>query len=91
MSDASEKKPDDFRIESLLGVGFDNTDGEVRLTRGPDFALVGGSQPTHERMQETVCKVNERLEKRGKRLRDASREEFTDILREVVEKLGDKE
>jgi len=58
-SDENEEK-----MTSLLGIGLDapNGDEEVRLTRGRNFALVGGSQETHEVMQETVCKVNENLE-----------------------------
>lgn len=76
------------RISSMLGVGFDAEDGEVRMTRGPNFALVGGSQETHAVMQETACKINEKLEKRGKRLQDASREEFLDVFREVAESVG---
>ena len=34
--------------------------------------LVGGSQDTHAVMQETAVKVNERLDKAGKRLEDVS-------------------
>ncbi|MDO5113791.1 MAG: hypothetical protein Q4E67_05400 [Planctomycetia bacterium] len=75
-------------ITSMLGVGLDNTDGQVRLTRGENFALVGGSQQTHEWMQETVCKVNETIQKQGKTLQELSRKEFQDVFQEVVEKIG---
>jgi hypothetical protein len=67
----------------LLGLGLDNKDGHVRITRGPNFQLVGGSQPTHEQMQETAIKVNEELVKRGKRLADIGPQEFLDILRKT--------
>ena len=85
-----EKQPADEpnRITGMLGLGFDNDDGQVRLTRGENYSLLGGSRQTHEMMQETAVKVNEGLEKRGKRLQDASREEFLDILTEVVEGMG---
>jgi hypothetical protein len=66
----------------MLGVGLDG-DGHKRVTTGPNFALVGGSQDTHEQMTEKVIKVNEKLSARGKRLETVSREEFDDIAREV--------
>lgn len=76
------------RQASLLGVGFDNEDGHTRLTRGKNFALVGGSQETHSRMQETVVKINERLDDRGKRLEDVSVSELRDICHDVRESIG---
>ena len=39
-------------------------------------------------MQETAIKVNERLDKKGKRLEDVSPQEFRDILYDVTEKMG---
>ncbi len=88
-----EKKPskNEPKIASMLGIGFDNEDGEVRLTRGENFSLIGGSQQTHEVMQETAMKVNEHLEKRGKRLQDTTREEFMDTLRDVMDSMGTEE
>lgn len=66
----------------LLGVGLDS-DGHKRITTGPNFALVGGSEETHERMTETAIKINEKLKARGKALETVSREEFDDIAHEV--------
>ncbi|MCZ7645062.1 MAG: hypothetical protein M5U26_07225 [Planctomycetota bacterium] len=63
----------------LLGLGLDNQDGHVRVTRGENFQLVGGSKDTHERMQEKALKFNEELKKRGKRLEQLGREEFIEI------------
>ena len=48
----------------MLGVGLDS-DGHKRLTTGPNFALVGGSQDTHEQMTEKAVKINEKLKERG--------------------------
>jgi seryl-tRNA(Sec) selenium transferase len=70
------------RKAALLGVGLDS-DGHKRITTGPNFALVGGTQETHEAMTEQAIKINEKLRKRGKRLDDVSREEFDDIAHEV--------
>jgi len=69
---------------ALLGVAFDAQDGHTRLTRGKNFVLVGGSQETHSAMQETAVKINEQLDKRGKRLEDVSIRELRDICHEAA-------
>ncbi len=66
----------------MLGVGLDS-DGHKRLTTGPNFALVGGTQETHEQMTEKAIKINEKLKARGKQLETVTREEFDDIAQEV--------
>lgn len=66
----------------MLGVGLDS-DGHKRVTTGENFALVGGSQETHEAMTEKVIKINERLKSQGKQLDNISGQEFDDIAREV--------
>jgi len=66
----------------LLGVGLDS-DGHKRLTTGPNFALVGGTEDTHEQMTEKAIKINEKLKARGKKLETVSHEEFNDIAHEV--------
>jgi hypothetical protein len=73
------------RKAGLLGLGLDADDGQTRITRGKNFVLCGGSQETHAEMQETAIKVNEKLDRRGKRLEDVSATEMRDILREVCE------
>jgi hypothetical protein len=70
----------------LLGVAFDAEDGHKRMTRGENFLLVGGSQETHEVMQETAIKVNEQLDARGKRLADVSPTELRDILHDILDR-----
>ena len=74
------KKP---RRALLLGVGLDGDDGHKRVTTGKNFALVGGSQATHEEMTEKAIKVNEHLARRGKEMHEVSREEFDDIAHAV--------
>ncbi len=66
----------------LVGVGLDS-DGKKRITQGPNFALVGGTQETHEAMTEKAIKINEKLSRKGKELHEVSREEFDDIAHEV--------
>jgi len=67
----------------LLGVALDGDDGHKRVTTGKNFALVGGSESTHEAMTEKALKVNEQLARRGKELHEVSREEFDDIASQV--------
>lgn len=66
----------------MLGIGLD-TDGHQRVTTGPNFALVGGTETTHEQMTEKAIKINEKLADCGKRLEDLSHEEFDDIAHSV--------
>ena len=81
MADSSKKgKPPAKAM--LLGVGLDS-DGHKRVTKGPNFALVGGSKETHEEMTEKAIKINEKLSAKGKRLEEVSREEFDDIAHSV--------
>jgi hypothetical protein len=77
MSNAFKKKK-----ALMLGVGFDS-DGHKRLTTGPNFALVGGTEETHEQMTEKAVKINEKLKARGKQLETVTHEEFDDIAQEV--------
>ena len=66
----------------LLGLGFDGDDGHKRVTTGKNFRLFGGSQETHEVMQEKAIKFNEELDRRKKRLEDVGPKE----LREIADK-----
>jgi len=79
MANAPKKKK---RKAILLGVGLDS-DGHKRITTGPNFALVGGTEDTHEQMTEKAIKINEKLKARGKKLETVSHEEFNDIAGEV--------
>jgi hypothetical protein len=76
------------RSTAILGVGFDADDGKVRLTRGKNYALVGGSQQTHSVMQETAEKINEHVDREGKRLEDLTASQLREICEEVSDSLG---
>jgi hypothetical protein len=66
----------------MLGLGLDS-DGHKRLTTGPNFVLVGGTEETHEVMTEKAIKINEKLTAAGKSLEQVDREEFDDIAQSV--------
>ncbi len=67
----------------LLGLGLDGADGHVRVTKGENFRLFGGSEDTHEEMQEKVIHFNEELAKRKKTLEDLTSPEIEDIAHET--------
>lgn len=79
MSDVAARKR---KLALLLGIGLDS-DGHKRITTGPNFALIGGSQSTHEQMTEKAVKINEKLAQRGKRLEEVSAEELDDIAHDI--------
>ena len=64
----------------LLGVGLDNDDGHKRITQADKFAIVGGSEETHQKMTETVVKTFEDIKKEGKTLETIEKEQLSDLL-----------
>ena len=67
----------------LLGMGFDAKDGHVRITKGKNFRLFGGSKETHEMMQEKAIKFNEQLDKKHKTLDALNATEFYEIAKNI--------
>jgi hypothetical protein len=67
----------------MLGLGLDGKDGHLRLTKGENFRVVGGSDKTHGIMQEKIIHFNEELSRRKKSLDDISRDEFEDLAKET--------
>jgi len=67
---------------NILGLGLDGKDEQVRVTRGKNFHLVGGSRETHETMQEKCIKLNEKLSSQGTELEDLEKQEFLDMAAE---------
>lgn len=88
MAAKKSRKKSAAQVEGILGVGLDATDGQKRITRTEEMVLVGGSAETHEQMQETAIRFAEGLEKRGKKLAEASLPEVLDLLRAAREKSG---
>lgn len=73
----------------LLGLGFDCKDGHIRITKGNNFRLYGGSEETHKFMQEKAIKFNEQLDKKHKTLNDVDIKEFYDIAEKIGLKISD--
>ena len=81
----SKRKREKPEVVGFLGVGLDNKDEHKRITRSEYFFLVGGSEETHGRMQETASKFSEALEFRGKKLQEATLEEIIELFHEAQE------
>jgi len=64
----------------LLGLGLDCEDGHKRITKAEGFSILGGSEQTHDRMTETVCKTFEDLDQKNKKLEEVEPQELADIL-----------
>jgi hypothetical protein len=79
----SKKKPKRGSA-ALIGLGLDNDDGHKRVTTGEQFAIVGGSAETHERMTETVVKTFEELKQRGKHLTEVRPRELAEIIKKAA-------
>ena len=69
----------------LLGLALDAEDEQKRITRSKDFVLAGGSEESHGMMRETVIRVTEKLDQRGKSLRNVSAEELQDTFHDVID------
>lgn len=75
----------DKELTGLLGIGLDGGDGHDRVSQGSDFLIVGGSAETHERMQDLVIRMEEKLRSKGKRIRDLGPQEFEDTVNDSLE------
>jgi hypothetical protein len=80
-----QKQPDGSEFVGFLGVGLDNSDEHRRITQSKNFFLIGGSEETHERMQDTAIRFDEGLERKGKELREATLEEIIELFRRSFE------
>jgi len=82
---ASKRKRKQPEVVGFLGLGLDTKDEHQRLTRSEHFFLFGGSEETHEKMQETAIRFDEALERAGKKLREATLEEILELFHESQE------
>ena len=83
---SDETRKEEPQVVGFLGVGLDNEDGHRRLTRADHFVLIGGSQETHERMQDTAIRFSEALRRTGKPLEATALEKVIDLLHDAQSK-----
>ena len=77
-------KKQKIKSVQLIGLGLDHTDDHKRITQAERFAILGGSQETHERMTETVVKTFETLDRKGKSLDKVDPHELNDIIKDSI-------
>lgn len=82
---SSKRETNERRVLGFFGIGFDNQDGHERVTRSEHFCLLGGSEETHERMQDTAIRFTAELQRRGKQLEETPIEEVIEIFIESKE------
>jgi len=82
---SSNHESEQRQVVGFIGVGLDNPEGHQRLTHSEYFVLLGGSEETHERMQDTAIRFTEALRRRGKSLADTSLDEVIDLFHEAEE------
>jgi hypothetical protein len=75
-----KSQPKKAPLPALLGLGLDNDDGHKRITTAEDFAVLGGSAETHEKVTETFIKTFEELKQRGKKIREVELAELAEIV-----------
>jgi hypothetical protein len=74
-----------LRIAALLGLGLDGDEDQLRITRGDNFCVYGGSRPTHRHIVDIALRFNDEVDRRGKTLGEINARELADIARDLNE------
>ncbi len=67
----------------IIGLGTDHADGHTRISRGPHFEVLMGSEQTHEELQRICLEIERRLEARGLQMGQLSKEDFLELIRGI--------
>lgn len=68
--------------QRIFGLGLDNKDGHIRITKTKNMILKGGSEETHEKMQEISVRFEDKL--KGKSLMGMDSKEVIDRINEAI-------
>jgi hypothetical protein len=82
----NSKSNQEKQVVGFVGVGLDNDDEHRRLTENDYFLIVGGSEETHEQMQDLSIRFTQSLKKRGKQLPETSVEEVIELFHKAAGK-----
>jgi len=65
----------------LLGIGFDNKDGHIRVTRGDNCGVYGGSGETHAQIYNKIVQLKTELKRRGLSLEEVCTDTYKSKVR----------
>jgi len=71
------------RVVGLLGVGFDNKDGHIRITQSDVYHVLMGSGETHTELHRICLQIEAAIKSSGKVMSDYSPEEFMRMVQEL--------
>ncbi len=71
----------------LVGYGLDSDDGHIRITRGQDFQLYGGSDRIHDEMQRRAQQIRREVENLGISLDGMTYEQFQTV-KDIVHRVN---
>lgn len=71
------------RVVGLLGVGFDNKDGQIRITQADEYQVLMGSSETHNELQKICRQIDESIKSSNRLLNDYSPEEFMELVQRL--------
>lgn len=77
------KSTEQSRVVGLLGVGFDHTDGHVRVTQSNSSQVLMGSKECHQVLQKTCLQIEEMIRESGRVISDYSPEELMELIGEI--------
>ena len=71
------------KIIRLLGIGYDEDDGHVRITKADQYDVLMGSEESHEHIQKLLLKIENELKARNLSLDEMSPDEFLKLVRDI--------
>jgi hypothetical protein len=71
------------KIIRLLGVGYDEEDGHIRITNTENFDVMMGSEESHEHIQNLLLKIERELQAKNLSLDDLSPNQFLKFIKDI--------
>ena len=71
------------KVAGILGLGLKDSAGHHRLSAGPFFHLMEGTEAGHEAMLALCLHIEQALKKEGRHLNDLTKQELIDIIQQM--------
>ncbi|NRA11185.1 MAG: hypothetical protein HRT57_04430 [Crocinitomicaceae bacterium] len=71
------------RVVGLLGIGFDNDDGHIRISHSEHSKIFMGSKESHHVLQQMCIDIEEAVRLSGRELSDYTSDEFLKLIQEL--------